>query len=209
MLIEVCDGSPERRIPARFLRAASLAHEPGYAALQLECLPPPEMVLRLAEGEKLTVAFAWNPPLAAMWPFRIGILLLAGGLIGLMLTHVRRIRMLPREANWAEDIARTTASDMEIRVPVEIRTTEDAADLPSDYEEVEACYRESLADLNRAASPEVAAGLLARLRRIRRIRKTLVAPVPSDRFHQLREVLHSMEPAARADSPKQLSAGRP
>jgi hypothetical protein len=205
VLIEVGEGSPERRIPARFLRAAPLAHEPGYAALQLDCQPPPEMVRRLAEGEKLTVAFAWNPPLTALWPFRAGIVLMAAGLIGLLIGRARRIRTEPRRASWTETIERAAPPEIEVRVPVEIRTTEEVEDLPSDYEELEARYRESLADLNRAATPEVAAGLLSRLRRIRRVRKTLIAPVPSDRFLQLREVLKS---TSQSDSPKQLSAGR-
>ena len=66
----------QRRIPARFRKAAALAHESEFAALQLECQPPPEVVRRLADGEKLTVNFAWHPPLAGMWPFRVGILLM-------------------------------------------------------------------------------------------------------------------------------------
>ena len=206
VLIEVGEGSPERRIPARFLRTSSLAHEPGFAALQLECQPPPEMVRRLAEGEKLTVAFAWNPSLAEMRPFRVGIILMIAGMSGLLLTHLRRVRTLPQRAAWIHDNAGASTSDLEVRVPFEIHTTQEPEDLPTEYEAVEACYRESLAELNIATDSAVAAGLLARLRRLRRIQKTLVADAPSDRFLQLREVLNS---TSRVDFPKQLSAGRP
>jgi multidrug resistance efflux pump len=84
--VELSDDSPERRLPARLHKTTALAHEPGVVAVHLVCQPPPETVRRLAEGEKLTVAFTWHPPVQAMWPFRTGLVLFAGGLFGLMLT---------------------------------------------------------------------------------------------------------------------------
>lgn len=92
VMLEVGEDSPERRVPAQFRKTASLAHEPDHAALQLECQPPPEVVRRLAEGEKLNVVFAWHPPLASMWPFRAGIILLAVGFLALIFSHKDKAR---------------------------------------------------------------------------------------------------------------------
>jgi len=88
--LEVAGDTPERKVPARFVRTQDLVHEPGQASIQMECQPPPEVVRRLAEGEKLTVAFSWSPPLVDLWPFQGGIALVLVGGLGLILPRVKR-----------------------------------------------------------------------------------------------------------------------
>ena len=192
--IEVGEDSPERRIPARFRKAASLAHEPGLASLQLECQPPPEVVRRLAEGEKLTVAFAWHPPLAGMWPFRVGILLFAAGLVGLVITRkgptsgvlarwgwparepgpgVNGFGPRLRELSRLDSDVAAAIHNGEARRLAEVRALEDDEDLPDTLDELEACCRDSLDRLNRADSPADAARLLDRLHLLRRALRSL------------------------------------
>lgn len=201
-VIEMGDDSPERRIPARFHKAESLAHEPDHAALQLECQPPPEVVRRLADGEKLTVAFAWRPPLAAMWPFRAGILLAAVGLIGLILTQ--RTAAVRREAlvlwDGQQSWTGPKVNGIETREHKSVRDVQagsepmaalvgghpqrratdrvglDDADLSGPLIALEASCLAALERLNRAECPEEAAQLLAQLHRIRRALRALDAP---------------------------------
>jgi hypothetical protein len=202
--IEVGEDSPERRIPARFRKAAALAHEPGHAALELECQPPPEVVRRLAEGEKLTVAFAWQPPLAAMWPFRAGVLLVAAGAVGLLLTRRPRSdsrALVPwgwpvREPGPAvngfgprvRDLVRDGRIDAGLRAAIEhgeprrlLLESADEEDIPDSPEELEECCRVALDRLNRTECPDEAARLLERLHQLRRALRTVDLPGPHHR----------------------------
>lgn len=190
--LEVGDDSPERRIPARFRKAESLAHEPDQSALQLECQPPPEVVRRLAEGEKMAIAFAWRPPLTGMWPFQAGVVLSLVGAAGLYLTRpaANKTRSLAR---WAEPIPDSgpvlngvAARFREIfrnghvdsghlagvangrrHGLVEKGAITNELETPDLVDELEEFYRDSLDRLNRAECPEEAARLLERLHQLR------------------------------------------
>jgi hypothetical protein len=200
--IEVGEDSPERRIPARFRKAADLAYEPGHAALQLECQPPPEVVRRLAEGEKLTVAFAWHPPLAGMWPFRAGVLLAAAGVIGLFLT--RKPAPTQALARWGwparepgpgvngfgprvREMVRDGRIDAGVRAALEHGeprrllaepVAADDMDIPDSPEELEECCRVTMDRLNRAECPVEATRLLEHLHQLRRALRSIDLPTP-------------------------------
>ena len=207
VVIELGDGSPERRIPARFHRATSLAHEPGFAAVQLACLPPPEMVRRLAEEEKLTVAFIWHPPLKALWPFRLGVLLLAGGSLGLILTGRQSFKRskLPAETPVrprSPDLAKVVVGRL-----LGVRDATDCDELPESAEGGEVVYGESVAELDRTADADGVAGLLARLGQISGLqgeRKPVLSP---DRHLRPTLATHTAE-AAFGGEMVQQSSGR-
>lgn len=195
-MIEVGEDGPERRVPARFHKAAALTHEPDHAALQLECQPPPEVVRRLADGEKLTVTFAWRPHLMAMWPFQAGLVLSAAGIVGLVLTR----RPVPGRAliPWAGPTVGAPAVAAEARAAVHNgwsgpdvipavagshprrRITDwvvpPDTSVPQSLEVLEAACDACLDRLNRAECPEEAARLLARLHHLRRALRDLDLP---------------------------------
>jgi predicted nucleic acid-binding Zn-ribbon protein len=197
VVLEVGEDGPERRVPARFRKAEALAHEPEHAALQLECQPPPEVVRRLADGETLTVAFAWHPPLAGLWPFRAGVGLIAAGLIGLAFTR-RQVgsRALARW-KWSAPAAPSAevpgASLSELlgrrRIALDppaiddgvsedatvLDVVEPAAAVPGSAAELEEWCRTAVERLNRTECPDEAARLL-------------------DRLHRARLALHAREP---------------
>ncbi len=202
-MIELGEDSPERRIPARFRKASALAHEPGYAALQLECQPPPEMVRRLAEGEKLTVAFAWHQPLTAMWPFRAGLLLFVAGLAGLILTGWYFGRPSQPDRRIPSALV-----NIDLMRPMEMQNSEEVEDTPFTYDRREPVFRDPFDHEPRATRPAVAVAILTRISRLRRARKSLKAGPRPDRFLQLREVLSAGTAPAPADhSLKQLTSG--
>jgi len=184
--IELGEDSPERRIPARFRKTESLAHEPGYAALQLECLPPPEMVRRLAEGEKLTVAFAWHPPLVAMWHFRAGVLLFATGLAGLLLTGLRGDGGTGSEAVWSGRVVTLALSSVRAGRMVEVRTLRGPNDSGEWFGGAETRRGAVLAMPERFPNPLRVVKLLVRFRKPRRSQK---AASGCERFQHLRQVL--------------------
>ncbi len=204
--IELGENSPERWIPARFRTAASLAHEPGYATLQLECQPPPETVRRLAEGEKPTVAFAWHPPLAAMWPFRAGLLLFAVGLAGLLLTGLRGAGGRSRTAVWRGRVVPVIVPNIAASALLEIRTSEEPDDDAHEwFVGAEARYGEALAVPARLPNPPGPARPLVQLRWFKRSRK---AAPRSDRFRHLRQVLGAQAASASVKPVVQLTSGR-
>ena len=196
VLIDVGEGSPERRIPARFHQTVSLSNEPGYVSLQLKCQPPPEIVRRLAEGEKLTVAFAWRPPLITMWTFLTGVILIAVGMVGLCLKNLFRAAEPLSHEHRTDSILPPTVPKLAAIQPVENRINDSMDDLPETFEEVEVCYRDSLAELNKADSTQAAAALLKRLRRLRGIQRSMDPNPAPDRYDQLRKVLRSLEAPA-------------
>jgi predicted nucleic acid-binding Zn-ribbon protein len=191
--LDVGDDSPERRIPARFRKAESLPHEPDQAALQLDCEPPPEVVRRLADGEKMTVVFGWHPPLTGMWSFQAGIILVAIGLGGLFWTRPRLAAPVKTLAHWSgpipesafavtgifsrfRDLIQKGQIETEMLVGVtggqQHALTNDSCaknefDAPELLDELEEFYRDSLDRLNRAECPEEAAKLLERLHHLR------------------------------------------
>lgn len=196
-MIDVGEDGPERRVPARFHKAAALAYEPDHAAMQLECQPPPEVVRRLADGEKLTVTFAWRPRLMAMWPFQAGLVLTLAGFVGLVLT--RRLAPAASEAlapwtgkpagspavgvraqesipnGWAgpEVVPAVTGSHPRRRLTDWVVTDNH---LPQSLEALEAACDFCLDRLNKAECPEEAARLLARLHHLRRALRDLDLP---------------------------------
>jgi hypothetical protein len=198
--IDVGADSPERQIPARFRKAATLAHEPGHAALELECQPPPEVVRRLAEGEKLTVAFAWHPPLFAMWPFRAGMLLFVAGGVGLFLTRQPAASRALAPWGWpvrepgpgvngfgprVRDMVRDGKIDPGLRAAIEhgeprrlLVDLVDEPEIPDSPEELEECCRVALERLNRTECPDEAAKLLERLHQLRRALRSVDLPAP-------------------------------
>lgn len=209
-LIELGDDSPERRIPARFHRATSLAHEPGFAAVQLSCQPPPDLARRLAEGEKLTTAaFTWHLPLNAMWPFRTGLLLLAGGTLGLILTGRQSFKRsnLPAETparDRSPDLAKIVVGRL-----LGVRDATDAEELPDTPEGAEVVYRESVAEWDRTANQQETAGLLVRFCRLHWLRRSRKAIGQPDQFRHLRHVLVAHGTAApRSCAVKQLPSVR-
>lgn len=159
VVLEVGDG-PERRVPARFRGARDLAHEPGQAALQLECQPPPEVVRRLAEGEKLTVAFGWRPPLVGMWSFRFGLLLAVGSVCGLYLTRRRQ------SANGAL-VPVPAAGLVEVPPRTQVQVARPAPAHRADPEEMTLLLLEQLAGTD---VPVEAKELLGRLHALRALR---------------------------------------
>ena len=201
-VLEVGDDGPERRVPARFVTAAALAHEPGHAALQLDCQPPPDVVRRLADGEKLKVTFAWRPRLMALWPFQAGLALAVVGLLGLVLT--RRLASPTREAlvPWSGPPAGSPTVSAQAREPIhngwagpEVvpavagshprrRITDwvvpPQAAVPQSLQVLEEACDACLDRLNKADSPEEAARLLARLHHLRRAIRDLDLPPAED-----------------------------
>jgi predicted nucleic acid-binding Zn-ribbon protein len=200
--LEVEGDGPERVVPARFHKADELAHEPGHAALQLECQPPPEVVRRLADGEKLTVAFAWHPPLASLWPFRAGLGLIGLGAVGLAFTR-RRPNQSRALARWKSPVPAGPTADaigltlsellgprrigLEARAAIENGGADavaddplpELADGPIPADELEEWCRAAIARLNRTDSPEEAARLLDRLHRVRTTLRDLRAAPPA------------------------------
>jgi hypothetical protein len=200
--IEMGDDSPERRVPAKFRKSAALAHEPGQAALQLECQPPPEVVRRLADGEKLTVAFAWHPPLAGMWPFRAGLLLAAVGAVGLFLTRKPAATQALARWGWparepgpgvgafgprVREMMRDGRIDAGLRAAIEHGeprrlladpVAADEFDIPDSPEELEECCRDTMDRLNKAECPAEATRLLERLHLLRRAMRSVDFPAP-------------------------------
>jgi HlyD family secretion protein len=202
VMLELGDDGPERRVPARFRGVTTLANEPEHAALQLECQPPPEVVRRLADGERLTFTFAWHPPLLGMWPFRAGILLASVGLVGLFLTRrqpiTKAVTLFNRFAGprpgpsvqgfgsrFREMITKgqvhpAVAAAVEAgdaHRPSAVATLDGDATMPDTLDELEESCRETLERLNRAESTEDATKLLDRLHRIRRALRALDAPI--------------------------------
>jgi HlyD family secretion protein len=197
VMLELGDDSPERRIPARFRKAATLAHETEYSSLQLECQPPPEVVRRLADGEKLTVNFAWHPPLAGMWPFRVGILLMLVGIAALFLTRqqpeapsealVRMDQPLVQRASRFGDHFRERIRQGQInpdlyaplenggrsRKAAELSEVGNEIDAPDFLDELEDLYRDSLDRLHRAECPKEASRLLEQLQQLRAMIRAL------------------------------------
>lgn len=189
VVIELGDDSPERRIPARFHKATSLAHEPGIAAVQLSCQPPSEMVRRLAEGDKLAVAFAWHPPLNAMWPFRASLVLLACGVVGFLLTGRRsaertRLPAEPPIRGRPSDAAKVVVGRL-----LGVREAAEAEESPDTPEGAEVVYWDAVEELGRTADRRATGGLLAWFHRLRRPRQSRLAVADPDRFRQLRRVL--------------------
>ena len=165
--------------------------------MQLECQPPPEVVRRLADGEKLTVTFAWRPRLMAMWPFQAGLILTAAGLVGLLLTR----RPVPGEAliPWVGQSAGPPAVEVERRQAIRTNTwagpevvpavagahprrritdwvVQPEAAVPQSLEVLEEACEACLERLNKADNPEEAARLLARLHHLRRAIRNLDLP---------------------------------
>lgn len=191
VILEVGEDSPERRIPARFRKAESLPNEPDQAALQLECQPPAEVVRRLADGEKLAVAFTYRPALAGMWPFQVGAGLTALGVFGLFVTRRKvpttqavvpwkgpkldpvplvnglGMRIRTMMANTRADVGHLNGSNGHPHGFVENGSSADGFDEPDLLDELEAYYRESLDQLHREECPEAAAKLLQRLHQLR------------------------------------------
>jgi hypothetical protein len=202
VVLEVGDDGPERRIPAHFHGAVTLANEPEQTAVQLECQPPPEVVRRLADGERLTFTFAWHPPLASMWPFRAGILFTLAGVGGLFLTRQwptskalkpftrfagprpgpsvqgfgLRFREMVRNGNVHPDVVAAVEAGDPRRL-LGRSAIEDEADVPDTLEDLEESCRETLVRINQAESTEDATRLLDRLHRLRRALRTLDAPI--------------------------------
>jgi hypothetical protein len=175
--IDLGEEAAERWIPARFCEATPLAHEPGYSTVQLACLPSADTVRRLAEGERLTVTFAWHPPLTAMWPFRTGLLLFAAGLLGLFLTGLRRA---------GGRVGPAVVPDITSGRLLEVRTVGGPGDPGEGSERVEGRPVTALAVPNKGPVPRSVPKLLALLRRLWPSRKTASG---SDRFDCLRQVL--------------------
>ena len=191
--IELGEDSAERRIPARFRKAASLAHEPGYAALELECLPPPETVRRLAEGEKLTVGFAWHPPLAAMWQFRAGLVLSTAGVAGLLLTGLKGAGGTSPAAVWSGRVVAVAVPSVGAGCVVEVRTLRGPSD-PCEWSDGAGTrHGAALAVPEHFPNPLRAVRLLAGFRK--RWRSRQAAP-GSDRFQHLRQVLGAQKTSA-------------
>lgn len=217
-MIEVGEDGPERRVPARFHKAAALAYEPDHAALQLECQPPPEVVRRLAEGEKLTVTFAWRPHLMAMWPFQAGLVLIVAGTVGLVLTR----RPVPGKAlvPWVGPAVAAPAVQAEARAAVHNgwagpdvvpavagshprrRITDwvvpPDSTVPRSLETLEAAVQTCLERLNRAECPEEAARILARLHHLRRALRDL--DLPPVEVADGEDTVDDGDPAVRARS---------
>ena len=202
VVIELGEDSPERRIPARFRKTESLAHEPGYAALQLECQPPPETVRRLAEGEKLTVSFTWHPPLIDLWSFRVGVLLVVGGLIGLLMKGRLGARGQIQTGNWPEGVV-VVVPNVRAGEQLEVHALEAPHDSPEWCRGGKPHYAEHLAVANRSPNWLGVAKLLARLRSLRR---PVREPARSDRFHHLRQTLDAQASMPHNSLPRLTSA---
>jgi multidrug resistance efflux pump len=200
--LEVGEDGPERRIPARYRGATTLANEPEHAALTLECQPPPEVVRRLADGERLTFTFAWRPPLFVMWPFRAGVLLIMAAAVGMFLTRRRPVSKAvklfsrtvgPRPGPSVQGfnshfremvgggnvhpavLAAVEAGDAGRSSDTLARI--DDAQMPESLEDLEESCRDTLDRLNRAESTEDATRLLNRLHRLRRALRAVDAPM--------------------------------
>ena len=90
--VDLGDGVLERRFPARFHGARELGLEAGTAAVELACDAPREVVRLWAEGQPVAARLAWSPPVETLWPFRIGVALVAVGLAGLLAASIVRKR---------------------------------------------------------------------------------------------------------------------
>ncbi len=190
VMIELGDDSPERRIPARFHTTTALVHEPGFAEVRLACQPPPEVVRRLADGEKPRVAFTWHPSLQAMWPFHTGVLLVAGGVFGLLLTGRRGFkRSQPPVVAPVHDF-RPDVPTAEVRALLGMEPT----DVPDTRASVEVWNREPVRDVRRTTGLQAVAGFLARLRQFRWRRQARVEVVRTNQFRQLRQILVAHRP---------------
>lgn len=179
--VDLGEEAAERWMPARFAEATPLPHEPEYSTVQLTCLPPPDTVRRLAEGEKIAVAFAWHPPLTDMWSFRAGLLLAAAGVLGLIATGWRR-RVRPEVKPPVSPSVMPDATPGRL---LAVRTVE-PADSTSAGKGTAPWWEGPLAEAPSDLSPRRGGGFLAIFRRLWPSRKPATG---SDRLALLRQAL--------------------
>ena len=186
VMIDMGEDSTERRHPATFHKTSSLTYEPGFATVQLACQPPPEMVRKLAEGEKLTAAFTWHPSFYVLWPFRTGLLLFVVGLILMGWLSFKR----------SKDIAETTIRDRSSGLAkvlvgrlLGVRNVTADEELSVNLVSIEVMYPESTVEVHQTASPRSSANLISRLRQLFGLKRSRKSSSDPDKLGQLRHVL--------------------
>lgn len=115
VLLDVGDGQLARKFAAKYRTKFDLPGEPGSVIAELEATnPPAEAVKVMAEETKMKARLTWKFPLMTFWPFRIGLLLLAVGIGGLMLTSA---------LSGGASAAKPTPSSPSIKIPTKAEAT--------------------------------------------------------------------------------------
>lgn len=80
--VEFSKPALESYFPARFHGSTRLPRRPGYSLVEMECRPPPESARDIVRGGSIQARLLWRPPLTTMWPFQLGLIMLACGGLG-------------------------------------------------------------------------------------------------------------------------------
>lgn len=143
--LDVGDSQLARKFPAKFRQTIELPNEPGSVIAEMEASPTAEAVKVMAEETKMKARLTWRFPLLTFWPFRIGLMLFAVGVGGLLLTSAMGRATLVPSSSTPSNPSLKLPGKAEPPVPMKVTSNDILVPIPiQEAETIEPMYPEAI-----------------------------------------------------------------